>query len=80
MKNLNLLSRSEMKKVLGGDTEYPGTDCTKTCTCDTQGTLKDAVVKNCDPNTCNTEGNGATCLVGGTTTGQSCATVCDWEV
>lgn len=79
MKNLNLLSRSEMKKVLGGNAPA-GENCTKTCTCDVEGTLKDAVVKNCDAGTCNTTGNGATCLVSGTTTAQSCATVCDWEV
>ncbi len=77
MKKVNLLTRAEMRKVMGGTQPVGGSDCKKTCDCG-DGKTMEAEVTNCDKDTCNTSGTGATCKVDGTTTGQSCATVCQY--
>jgi len=74
MKKINLLSRAEMKKVMGGNAPGEG-DCVKTCICE-DGTTMEAKISGCDKGTCNLEGTGAVCKIDGVTHGQSCATVC----
>jgi len=76
MKNLNLLSRSEMKKVLGGTEPVAGEGCEKTCTCDVHGRTATAKLTNCDKGTCDTSGNSAHCYIGGANTFHSCPTAC----
>lgn len=73
MNKQNLLSRAEMKKVMGGvDPEMLGDDCKKTdCGC-----AEAAVVKGCDSGTCDTSGSSASCYVNGAFTAMSCATAC----